>query len=542
MKGLRRMLCILLVISLCISPVQFLADKLDAQAGYYLTEKWDYTDYATENGVYSKLGNEKDGYQHVEARQDLADWVSNSVLNCYTGEGQKAKLFASNFPYYRNGEKLEKPVVFRADEEHPWQAGAGIELRVLSQWEATGRMLSVEFGVSKGAPRTWKLQYSLDDGATWHDSDYEPVTVEDKVVRMYMKRLYLPYDYNSEEYEQLKKYGSHNPGYDYEPLDHPYRVRMTAVDDGSGWIGSEKGQFCLKEIRLESGYSEVGVADPIYKCEVTVSPQEVFYNGEEQRPAVTVKYKDYYLEEGELKFTERILEEDRDYALEYRDNVNVGTGKVIIYGEGDYRGTVEREFTIRQPSQPNKPNKPSQEITGREVYKKDCKSRSFSLDIKRKAGDGKLTYKSSDSKVAAVNQNGKVSVKGPGSAVITVHALGTENYQEADFRATVLVSPGQQAIKGIKSTKAGKITVRWKRDAKAAGYQVQYGTDKNFKKNVKTIKVKGSKAISKTTPKLKKGKTYYVRVRAYKTAEKDGKKQELYGKWSKSVKSRISKK
>lgn len=166
MKGFRQTFCILMAISICISPVQFLINKLDAQAGYYLTEKWDYTDYATEHEVYSKLGNEKDGYQHVEARQDLADWVNNGVLNCYTGEGQKAKLFASNLPYYRNGEKLETPVVFRADKEHPWQAGAGIELTVLSQWEAVGRMLSVEFGVSKGAPRTWKLQYSLDAGAT----------------------------------------------------------------------------------------------------------------------------------------------------------------------------------------------------------------------------------------------------------------------------------------------------------------------------------------------------------------------------------------
>lgn len=98
-----------------------------------------------------------------------------------------------------------------------------------------------------------------------------------------------------------------------------------------------------------------------------MSPQEVFYNGEEQRPVVTIKYKDYSVEEGEIKFTERILEEDRDYAVEYRDNINVGTGKVIIYGEGNYRGTVEREFTIRRPSQPNKPNRLNQEITGREV-------------------------------------------------------------------------------------------------------------------------------------------------------------------------------
>lgn len=60
--------------------------------------------------------------------------------------------------------------------------------------------------------------------------------------------------------------------------------------------------------------------------------------------------------------------------------------------------------------------------------------------------------------------------------------------------------------------------MKWKRDAKAAGYQVQYGTDKKFKKKVKSITVKGNKIIINNTPKPKKGNTYYVRVRAYKTA------------------------
>ena len=37
---------------------------------------------------------------------------------------------------------------------------------------------------------------------------------------------------------------------------------------------------------------------------------------------------------------------DTDYTVEYEDNTEVGTGKVIVTGIGDYTGTVEYEFSI----------------------------------------------------------------------------------------------------------------------------------------------------------------------------------------------------
>lgn len=52
------------------------------------------------------------------------------------------------------------------------------------------------------------------------------------------------------------------------------------------------------------------------------------------------------------------------------------------------------------------------------------------------------------------------------------------------------------------------------------GYEIQYSTDKKFKKNTKTVKVKKGSATSKTIAKLKKNKKYYVRIRAYKYQNK----------------------
>lgn len=76
----------------------------------------------------------------------------------------------------------------------------------------------------------------------------------------------------------------------------------------------------------------------------------------------------------------------------------------------------------------------------------------------------------------------------------------------------------------VKSTKAKTATVKYKKTTGADGYQITYSTSKKFTK-------KTNKLTKKTTynvTKLKKGKAYYVKVRAYKTV--DGKK--VYGKYT----------
>lgn len=60
------------------------------------------------------------------------------------------------------------------------------------------------------------------------------------------------------------------------------------------------------------------------------------------------------------------------------------------------------------------------------------------------------------------------------------------------------------------------VRVSWKKINGAAGYEIQLSPDKNFKKNVKTVEVKGNKNFSKKVDKLASKKTYYVRVRAYR--------------------------
>lgn len=76
---------------------------------------------------------------------------------------------------------------------------------------------------------------------------------------------------------------------------------------------------------------------------------------------------------------------------------------------------------------------------------------------------------------------------------------------------------------------SSKITAAWKKVSSCNGYQLQYSTNEKFtSKATSTIKLTGQNTLKTTIKSLKKGKTYYIRVRAWKKV--DGKN--LYGSWS----------
>ncbi len=91
-------------------------------------------------------------------------------------------------------------------------------------------------------------------------------------------------------------------------------------------------------------------------------------------------------------------------------------------------------------------------------------------------------------------------------------------------------------LSSVKNVKTKKMTVKWKKNTKATGYQIQYSTSSDFS-SYKTVKVKGYKNVSKTISKLTKGKKYYVRVRAYKTVSGTN----YYSAWSSVKNVKISK-
>ena len=251
-----------------------------------------------------------------------------------------------------------------------------------------------------------------------------------------------------------------------------------------------------------------------------------------------------------------VLREGIDYTLSYHDNFlpqgeNDWWGYVTIYPIGAYNGnpSIENAFVICRDEQPDDsknsddhqktddskktPDSQNPSTTNKlkkqkitkvsSTYKKSV-GQGFTLKPKAK---GKSAYQTGTKKVATVNSKGKVTGQGTGKATITVTAKATSTYSKSVKKITVYGVPKKPEMKKLTAGKK-KFTVQWKKDKKADGYQVQYSTEKNFKKNVKSVNV-SKKSTKATVKKLKKGKTYRVRVRSYKKI--NGKK--YYSGWGK---------
>lgn len=138
--------------------------------------------------------------------------------------------------------------------------------------------------------------------------------------------------------------------------------------------------------------------------------------------------------------------------------------------------------------------------------------------------DGKKLKKGTDYTVSYSN-NKKI-----GTATVTVTGIGDYSGEETlEFK----IIPKKVSIASVKSKAKKSLTVRWKKNPQATGYQVQWRKSSKFSSSL-SKKVKGADATSTTIKKLSSKRKYYVRVRAYKVV--NGKT--YYGKWStaKSVK------
>jgi hypothetical protein len=92
------------------------------------------------------------------------------------------------------------------------------------------------------------------------------------------------------------------------------------------------------------------------------------------------------------------------------------------------------------------------------------------------------------------------------------------------------------SLSSVTNAKGKKMTVKWKKNSKASGYELQYSTSSSFS-NAKKVTVSSGSTVSKTISGLTKNKKYYVRVRSYiKSGD-----TKYYSVWSSSKNVKISK-
>ncbi len=158
---------------------------------------------------------------------------------------------------------------------------------------------------------------------------------------------------------------------------------------------------------------------------------------------------------------------------------------------------------------------------GYEVFKYDASSKKYVL-YKNITNPNTNTCK-----VTGLASNRKYDFK------VRAYQIDDSEKTYAPFGAVVsqYTSIAKPKLNSAKLTSKKKIKASWSKVGGASGYQVMWSTYKNFSKNYKTKSVK-AKYSSKTVTTAQSKKTYYVRVRAYKTI--NGKK--VYSQWSNTKK------
>lgn len=229
------------------------------------------------------------------------------------------------------------------------------------------------------------------------------------------------------------------------------------------------------------------------------------YTGSSIYPSFTVK-------DGKIN-----LVNGRDYTVSYSNNKNTGKAKITITGKGNYAGTITKYFYIIPKKVGGVTNKTQTTssitvkwnnatgATGYELYKYDEAKKKYvkvattkgaSYTVKKlKAGK---TYKF---KVRAYKEVSGKKYYG--------------SYSDVKSLTTKTSTPKISKL----STKSKKATIQWNKISGATGYEIYMSTSKNGKYSKITTVKKGT-TVKYTKTKLTKNKTYYFKVRAYKTINK----------------------
>lgn len=218
------------------------------------------------------------------------------------------------------------------------------------------------------------------------------------------------------------------------------------------------------------------------------------------------------------------LVQDVDYKVSYSKNDAPGRATVKITGIGNFAGSVSKTFIIS----PQKVNSVSiaknsattatvswgkvDKVSGYEILKYDVNKNSFVHAVYASADS--TSYKFTKLQNSALH-----------SYVVKAYKTidGDKYFGEQSDAVSVFIKPAKAQLTSV-TMKNSTLNVEWKK-LDCTGYEIIYTTDRKFKKGLKTVKIKNSNTTKKAIKKLKKGKKYYVKVRAY--AVNNGEK--LYG-------------
>ena len=153
--------------------------------------------------------------------------------------------------------------------------------------------------------------------------------------------------------------------------------------------------------------------------------------------------------------------------------------------------------------------------------------------IKRQAGSGSWTNVKTVTSGNTVSYTDAATAANTNGTKYTYRVFAQTTFSDKKtkvsdkYTAAVCYKVARPAIKSLTNSASKKMTVKWAKNAKANGYQIQYSLKSNFS-GAKKWDSKKNSIVSKVFGSLTKGKKYYVRMRTYK---KVGSKY-YYSTWS----------
>lgn len=127
------------------------------------------------------------------------------------------------------------------------------------------------------------------------------------------------------------------------------------------------------------------------------------------------------------------------------NNGNVSSNNESGISGSENNSSVNDSKPVNNSNTGSNITKKSQNISGVKNITKSYSTKKFSIKAKT-SGDGKLTYSSSNKKVAKISANGKVTLVGTGKTKITIKAAETNSYKSTKKTIILTVKTGKQKI------------------------------------------------------------------------------------------------